>query len=61
MQNFGLQTLPLLTLLDRSGLLSPRSSSSNFASIRSKMRLIRDDIDGSQRSDLKYGPRWGVE
>ena len=52
-QNFGLQQLPLLGLLERAGLLAPRGSAPSFASVRSKMRLIRDDIDGSQRSDLK--------
>ena len=52
-QNFGLQQLPLLGLLERAGLLAPRGSAPSFASVRSKMRLIRDDVDGSQRSDLK--------
>lgn len=40
-------------MLERSGLLVQRNSTSNYSSIKSKLRLVRDDINGTEPSDVK--------
>ena len=39
--------------LEKQGFLSKRETSGNYSTVRSRMRLIRNDIDGTQQSDLK--------
>ena len=43
--------------LEKQGFLRKRENSGNYSTVRSRMRLIRNDIDGSQQSDLKYVER----
>ena len=38
----------------RIGLLVPKESSSNFSTIRSRMRLVCDGIDGTDMNDINY-------
>ena len=38
----------------RIGLLIPKESSSNFSTIRSRMRLVCDGIDGTDMNDMNY-------
>ena len=52
--NFGFQYLPLLASLEKAGLLIRRDGSNNYSSVKSKMRLIREDINGTQQTDLNY-------
>ena len=40
--------------LEKQGFLSKRETSGNYSTVRNRMRLIRNDIDGTQQSDLKY-------
>ena len=38
----------------RIGLLIPKESSSSFSTIRSRMRLVCDGIDGTDMNDMNY-------
>lgn len=51
---FGFQYLPLLTSLEKARLLTRRDGSSNYPALKSKLRLIRNDVDGTQPIDIKY-------
>ena len=52
-KTYGFPRFPLLLRLEESGLVRRREGSGNYATVRSRMRLIRDDIDGSNQADLK--------
>ncbi|KAK8807999.1 hypothetical protein WA588_006484 [Blastocystis sp. NMH] len=51
---YGFPRLPILLRLEESGLIRRREGSNNYGTVRSRMRLIRSDIDGSNQADLNY-------
>lgn len=51
---FGFQYLPLLTSLEKAKLLIRRDNSNNYSVLKGKLRLIRNDVDGTQPIDIKY-------
>ena len=63
-QFFGLPTLLLLHNLQKLGgrggagcravLLVPREAAGNFATLRSRMRLVQDGVDGLSMADMSY-------
>lgn len=53
-QMFGFQYLPLLTSLEKAKLLIRRDNSNNYSVLKGKLRLIRNDVDGTQPIDIKY-------
>lgn len=53
LKTYGFPRLPLLLRLEESRLLRRREGSNTYATVRSRMRLIRDDMDGSNQGDLK--------
>ena len=52
-KTYGFPRLPILLRLEESGLIRRREGSNNYGTVRSRMRLIRSDIDGSNQADLK--------
>ena len=46
--------MPLLTMLEQLNLLVLRNNATSYNTIKNKLRLIRNDINGTEPKDIKY-------